>query len=91
MPDTVIVTIKYGNKAGENLSDSWEADFELPAKQPFKSWENALREALKNCFPGIRLEGKKLVLDFQKTVIPTDASLGECGIYDGAILELQMI
>lgn len=81
MPDTVIVTLRNGAE---------ESDFELPAKLPFQQWSDALAAALRQSFYGIRLEGKVICLCWQGRVIPREATLAQCGIYDGSILELQL-
>lgn len=82
MPDTVIITIIWNKK---------EADFELPAKQPVYSWIESLQEALKSVFYDIRTQGKALRLLWKGTAIPGEATLEECGIYDGEVLETQLI
>lgn len=81
MPDTVIVTI---------LSGGDEADFELPAKLPFQQWQDALAHALRQSFYGIRLEGKAVHLYWQDRVIPDEATLEQCGVYDGSVLMLRL-
>ena len=81
MPDTVIVTIRWNGE---------EADFELPLKQSESSFADSLKEAVKNSFYSARPEGKELVLLWNGTAIPAEASLEECGIFDGEILELRL-
>jgi uncharacterized ubiquitin-like protein YukD len=81
MPDTVIVTIRSGRD---------EADFELPAKLPFGQWAESLGNTLRQSFYGIRLEGKTISLQWQNRTIPEEATLEQCGIYDGSILMLQL-
>lgn len=81
MPDTVIVTIRSGAD---------EADFELPAKMPFGQWMESLVQALRQSFYGLRLEGKTIGLYWQERAIPKEATLEQCGIYDGSILMLRL-
>ena len=81
MPDTVIVTIRYGAD---------EADFELPAKVPFGQWKELLGQTLRMNFHGLRLDGKTVQLQWQNQKIPAEATLEQCGIYDGGILLLQL-
>lgn len=81
MPDTVIVTIRSGGD---------EADFELPAKIPFGQWQDALAQTLRQSFYGIRLEGKTVSLLWQNRSVPEEATLEQCGIYDGSVLMLQL-
>lgn len=81
MPDTVIVTIRNGGD---------EADFELPAKLPFGQWAEALGNTLRQSFYGIRLEGKAVRLYWQDRVIPDEATLEQCGVYDGSVLMLRL-
>lgn len=81
MPETVIITIRYGSE---------EADFELPSRVPFGQWKEALLHALRRSFYGIRLEGKSIVLRWQGIPIPNEASMEHCGIYDGSILLLEL-
>ena len=81
MPDTVIVTLRYGAE---------EADFELPAKLPLLQWTDSLAAALRQSFYGIRLEGKNIALQWQNRSVPAEASLEQCGVYDGSILTLRL-
>ena len=81
MPDTVIVTARYGIE---------EADFELPAKLPLLQWRDAFTAALRQGFYGIRLEGKILSLYWQDRLIPGEATLEQCGIYDGSVITLRL-
>jgi len=81
MPDTVILTLVWG---------TMESDFELPAKQPLTVWMESLKMALKSTFTGIRLEEKKVALVWKGIPIPKEATLEECGIFDGDILEVQV-
>ena len=81
MPDTVIITARYGTE---------EADFELPAKLPLLQWKDALTTVLRQSFYGIRLEGKMLSLYWQDIRIPEEATLEQCGIYDGSIITLRL-
>lgn len=81
MPDTVIVTL---------CLDGAQADFELPAKIPFGQWTDALAQALRQSFFGLRLEGKRIVLQWQNRPIPAEATLEQAGIYDGSILMLRL-
>lgn len=81
MPEYVIVTIRTGTE---------EADFELPGKIPFRQWRDALVHALRQSFYGLRLEGKTVGLHWQGRCIPEDATLEQCGVYDGSILMLQL-
>ena len=82
MPETVIITIRYGSE---------EADFELPSGVPFGQWKDALLHALRRSFCGIRLEGKSILLRWQGIAIPDEATMEHCGIYDGSILQLEVI
>lgn len=81
MPDTVVLTIRYGAE---------EADFELPAKIPFGQWRDALGQTLRQHFRDLRLEGKNLGLAWQSRLIPSEATLEQCGIYDGSVLVLEV-
>ena len=81
MPETVIITIRYGNT---------EADFELPSRVPFGRWKESLAHALRRSFYGIRLEGKTICLHWQGIAIPDEATMEHCGIYDGSILLLEL-
>ena len=81
MPEYVIVTIRSGTE---------EADFELPAKLPFRQWADALIHALRQSFYGLRLEGKKIRLYWQDIAIPEEATLEQCGVYDGSVLILAV-
>ena len=81
MPNTVIVTIRGGAD---------EADFELPAKIPLAQWSDSLEQSLRQSFYGLRLEGKRVCLCWQERVIPKEATLEQCGIYDGSILMLRL-
>jgi len=81
MPDTVVVTINWNKES---------ADFELPVKAPFEKWVDALKEAVKHSFYGIRVEDKEISLLFHGKAIPKDATLAECSIFDGEILVLQV-
>ena len=81
MPDTVIVTIRSGAD---------EADFELPAKIPFAQWADSFAQALRQSLRGLRLEGKRVCLYWQERSIPAEATLEQCGVYDGSILTLRL-
>lgn len=81
MPDTVVVTIQWDG--------AW-ADFELPAGKPLKGWEEPLKAAIRDNFRGIRLAGADVVLSWNGISLPKDTVLGECGIFDGAVLELKL-
>lgn len=81
MPDTVIVTVCSGTD---------QADFELPAKIPLAQWTDTLEQALRQSFYGLRLEGKRVYLCWQERIIPKEATLEQCGIYDGSILMLRL-
>lgn len=81
MPDTVIVTIRSGAD---------EADFELPAKIPLAQWTDSLTQSLRQGFYGLRLEGRQVCLYWQERAIPQEATLEQCGIYDGSVLLLRL-
>lgn len=81
MPDTVIVTIRLGVD---------EADFELPTKIPFGQWQEALGQTLRMNFHGLRLEGRRIWLQWQNRKIPVEATLEQCGVYDGSVLMLDL-
>lgn len=81
MPEYVIVTIR---------SNTEEADFELPAKLPFGQWIDSLSYALRQNFYGLRLEGKQIRLYWRDVAIPLEATLEQCGVYDGSILMLVL-
>lgn len=81
MPDTVIVTIRYGAE---------EADFELPAKLPLGQWQDTLGPTLRLHFHNLRLEGRGIALKWQNRTIPAEATMENCGIYDGSILLLEV-
>lgn len=82
MPDTVIITIRYGEE---------EADFELPSGVAFGQWRESLIHALRRSFYGIRLEDRSIVLRWQGIPIPDSATPAQCGIYDGSILQLEVM
>lgn len=81
MPETVLVTICHGGA---------QADFELPAKLAISLWADALRDALRISFRGIRLENKKVSLLADNAELPADKTFEELGIYDGRILQLRL-
>lgn len=81
MPEYVMVTIRSGTD---------EADFELPAKIPFKQWKESLLHALRQTVHGLRVEGRQVSLYWQDVAIPPEATLEQCGVYDGSILMLAM-
>ncbi len=80
MPDTIIVTICYQDK---------RYDFELPSRLPRLAWEESFRLLLKDCFPGISLEGKTTELFFDGKKIEKTQTLEQWGIYDGSYLTLK--
>lgn len=78
MPETVLVTICYGN---------YQGDFELPAQIPLKNWEKALAAAVKSQFRIFSLVERFLLMK-DKVQLQPQWTLAQCGIFDGSILQL---
>lgn len=82
MPDRVIITLVWQGR---------EADFELPAKTPLKEMEAALITALRLHFPSVRVQGKKPYLRGAEGILSPDRTLGDYSIFDGAMLQLELL
>ena len=80
MPETVIVTLRFGGK---------EADFELPARTPLSALEEGLKRALRLAFPGTALPKGKLMLRSAGGYLKMEHTLEDYGIFDGSLLEVS--
>lgn len=81
MPETVIVTLLWHGQ---------EADFELPARVPLRSFAQPLWQAMRACFVGDPPPGGQLRLKNADGVLNEDETLEAYGIFDGAILEAEL-
>lgn len=79
MPEMTLVTISW---------NEYERDFELPSSRSFSQWEESLRSALRQAFPGILLSDRKIRLYCKGICIQENETLKQWGIWDGSRLKL---
>ena len=81
MPEKVILSIRY---------QGVEKDFELPSGPAIQVYEDSLRNAIRDHFPSIAMQNRKIWLRYQGVRLDFQAFLEAYGIYDGSILELEI-
>lgn len=79
MPEMILVTIRWNGD---------ERDFEIPSDRPFSQWEESLRSALRQGFPGILLSDRQIRLYCKDICIQENETLKQWGIWDGSRLQL---
>lgn len=82
MPETVIVTIKYHGQ---------EHDFELPSKITVENWTESFLMTARSVFDGFLIQGRTARFMSGGVRIRDSYTLCQCGIYDGSIIEVQLI
>lgn len=82
MPETVIVTLRFGGK---------EADFELPSRTPLSALEDPLKRALRLAFPGVVFQNRKLWLRSADGYLKMEHTLEDYSIFDGSLLEVGLL
>lgn len=82
MPEMVIVTVRWNGQDG---------DFEIPSMVPVQNWLPMFASAAKLEFRGITLQNREILLYSEGKRLVPECTLEQCGIYDGSILELQIV
>lgn len=82
MPEMVIVTVRWNGQ---------EEDFEIPSMVPVKIWLPMFAAAAKLKFQGILIQNREIQLYSESRRLIPECTLEQCGIYDGSILELQVV
>lgn len=82
MPEMVIVTVCWNGQ---------EEDFEIPSMVPVQIWLPMFAAAAKLKFQGIMLQNRELQLYSEGRRLVSECTLEQCGLYDGSILELQVV
>lgn len=82
MPETVIVTVRYGRE---------EYDFELPARIAVENWIESFLANARVVFAGFLIQGRNAEFRCDGILIKPQYSLEQCGIFDGRILEVYLV
>lgn len=82
MPENVIITLRFRGK---------EADFEISSKIPISAVEEPLKKAARLHFPGVLFQGKSILLRSAQGYLSPDKTLADYSIFDGTILELELV
>lgn len=82
MPEMVIVTVCWNGQ---------ESDFEIPSMIPVEKWMPMFVATAKLKFQGIQFQNREVQLYKEGKRLGPECTLGQCGIYDGSILELRIV
>lgn len=82
IPEMVIVTVRWNGQ---------EEDFEIPSRVSVQIWLPMFATVAKLKFQGIMLQNRELQLYSEGRRLVPECTLEQCGIYDGSILELQVV
>jgi len=82
IPEMVIVTVRWNGQ---------EEDFEIPSMVSVQNWLPMFKTAAKLKFQGITLQNREIQLYSAGRKLVPECTMEQCGIYDGSILEMQIV